>query len=162
MAKQPKNKQTVRSGNVRLLRPAAPPFDPMESSDSLENLIANARVSMQHAVNAAEKFSDEEIANTVLVVLDGTSPIAPIEMRKHGKKMFGSNLVPRKILIDSIEKAEPVAAGRLAVIPECGHLQYFVSTLLGGDIRCTRCDLGMKPGDVVSGMDGNSTPPMAS
>lgn len=156
--KRPKEKQSSRSGNVRVLRPVPPPqpFDPETSSESLHELAENARVSMQHAVDATVHFSEKEIADTILVVLDGTSPIAPLTMREHGRKMFGSNLVPRHTLIDSIKRADSEVAKRLAEPAKCGHLQYFISTALGGDIRCTVCDLQLKPVAAVGAVAGDT------
>lgn len=155
--KRPKEKQSSRSGNVTPIIPEishAPtePHDPVAASESLYDLVENAHVSMQHAVDATLHFSKEEIASTILVVLDGTSPIAPMSMRAQGHKVFGSNLVNRKILINAIKQANSALAKKLAEPASCGHLQYFVSTAMGGDIRCTECDLQLKPIIVAGAM----------
>ena len=129
-------------------------FDPYDSSDALEELVKNARASMQHAVNYAADYSEEKIADTVLVVLDSTSPIAPAEMKANGQKVFGSNLVNRGDLIRIMKTRFPGIVEKLSESAPCGHLQYFASTIAGGVIMCTRCDLKLAP--------NGQTPPLAS
>ena len=151
-------KQTSRSGNVHVETVAKPTpqveFDPYDGSDAIEELVKNARTSMQHAVNYASDFSEEKIADTVLVVLDSTSPIAPPEMKANGQRVFGANLVNRGDLIRIVKARFPGVAEKLTTQTACGHLQYFASTIAGGVIMCTRCDLKLTP--------NGQTPPLAS
>lgn len=141
------------------MHPAPAVFDPYEASDSIEDLVTRARVSMQHAVDATRDYTEQQILDTILVVLDGTSPLAPQAFMIEGQKAFGSNLVDRDTMCRIVQRMDPNAAKKLAHPADCGHLQYFASTNMGGVVMCTVCDLQLKPNDKGSPNEPNTSMP---
>jgi hypothetical protein len=90
----------------------------------------------------------------VLLIVDGTSPLAPREIKQAGAKGVGLNVAIREPFAE-ILKLDPryVDLVRCLSVPAaCGHLEFVASTADGFLIRCTQCMLGIQP-------DGSSGTP---
>lgn len=150
-------KQTSRAGgNVRLTTVNHPaistdPFDPMDGSEAMVNFLEKAREMIQRGVDDSASFTDQQIRDVLLVVLDGTSPIAPAAIRPFGKEKVGGRLLPRKAVIADFDasgmKISDAFRETLSTPAACGHLQYFASIGAASVVQCVKCDLDVTPSD---------------
>ena len=91
----------------------------------------------------------------IMLIADGTSPIAPSEIRKIGAKGVSTGVAIRSSLAE-ILKTNPLFAPMLERIrtpAKCGHLEFLASTRAGNLIQCTQCDLGVQPDGTTLGND---------
>lgn len=114
--------------------------------DEFRDLAKRAEEGIQKKLNHTLLPDSPPASEVLVVVCDGTSPIAPAGMRQHGPKILGVDLRKREAMFDLIEKIDPEAAARLRrPPPECGHVEVFVSTASGGETFCATCDFGLYP-----------------
>ena len=160
-----KEKQSSRSGNVSppslapstvppeelsaepLAAPSDEPeqFDAMTASESLHDLVERCTDQIQEGIDKTLHFTGEQMESAVLIIMDGSSPLAPIDMQQKGKAAARVGLISRKKLVDFTASKNEDLSRSLSRPLQCGHLQYFVSTSMGAALACVLCDLRMKP-----------------
>jgi len=116
-----------------------------EISDDISNLLERTREGIQQEINRAALFPP--VAELVLLVLDGTSPLAtlaPPDIRAGGANKVAATVLRRADLVRSLNVVYPILAAALDSPSKCGHLEYLATTVRGGVLLCTDCDLGLK------------------
>jgi len=87
----------------------------------------------------------------VIALLDSSSPLAPPELKKAGKKGYATTQLKREGLAMAMAN-NPLYADVVRDLNKpgaCGHddhVDLFVSTQEGGLLKCAECDLGFKRG----------------
>lgn len=120
-------------------------FDAMTASESLHDLVERCTDQIQEGIDKTLHFTGEQMESAVLIIMDGSSPLAPIDMQQKGKAAARVGLISRKKLVDFTASKNEDLSRSLSRPLQCGHLQYFVSTSLGAALACVLCDLRMKP-----------------
>ena len=158
LSKKQRFRGGARAGNVAVAAAEGPPRgdDVAATAPPPE---ARERGRMQVVLDAADEGIREAAAAAargglapgehVVVVVDGTSPLAPPAVRKDGARGYGVRLARRGLLADALREALPEAAAQLDAPLACGHLACLASTADGALLLCTACDLGAGPGDAA-------------
>lgn len=120
-------------------------------SESLVRLVRTAHRDIQRELNLTLSEKCPPMKEMIMLVMDGESPlavVAPPQLRQHGARGYAARLVPRSSLATLVTSAYPMLAQALSQPGECGnedHLEYIVSTGLGGVLKCVQCDLQLSP-----------------
>ncbi len=116
------------------------PATSYEVDESIKDLLDRAEVGMLEQSAKLKNFVTPA-SDMVLMVLDGTSPLAPPQARKQGKAALGVRLMHRIEAVSRIRVIDKDRATELDRSSPCGHLEYFATTALGGKLSCMTCEL---------------------
>lgn len=120
-------------------------------SAEIKQLLQNASGAVSQALVAT--CSPDAVvkpADAIVLVVDGTSPMAPPELKKIGKKGFGVGASVRAQLAKVMaaeSRVNPAIAEKIGKGQTCGregHVDVCVSVASGCLIGCAECDLGFK------------------
>lgn len=122
-------------------------------SEDLVAIVNRAMPGIQQETNFLSRPDCPEAKNLILVVIDGTSPLAyfaPESVRRGGNsrtavRLMSRSEVARFLAVDFKPMAQRILEGPGKDCGHDDHLEYLVSNDRGGAIRCVECDLGVTP-----------------